>query len=134
MFEWIEARGLSEIVHVLGDRRDVATILNGLDTLATSSRYGEAFPIVIGEAMSCETVCCSTDIGDSRWLIGDDSLISQPGDPAELSQNWLKIAELPLANREELGKSLRDRIEAKFALADIAEKYMAIYNNAEQDI
>ena len=131
IFKWIEERGLSELVRVLGDRRDVDTVLNGLDTLATSSSYGEAFPIVIGEAMSCETVCCSTDVGDSKWLIGDDDLISQPDDPVALSKNWLKIARLSLESREQLGKKLRNRIEEKFALSDVAEKYLTIYNKFE---
>ena len=133
--EWIAERGLSKIVHVLGDRRDVATILNGLDILATSSSYGEAFPIVIGEAMSCQTICCSTDVGDSRWLIGDDSLISTPDDPAALSENWSKVARLSPESREQLGKKLRCRIEDKFSLTDVANKYLAIYNDGkEQDI
>ena len=129
MFEWVEDRGLSEIVHVLGDRRDVATILNGLDTLVTSSSYGEAFPIVIGEAMSCETVCCSTDVGDSKWLIGDEGLISLPDDPDALSENLLNVAKLSRDDREQLGRKLRSRIEEKFSLTDVADKYLAIYNN-----
>ena len=129
IIKWIEDRGLSELVHVLGNRQDVATILNGLDTLATSSSYGEAFPIVIGEAMACETVCCSTDVGDSKWLIGDENLISRPDDHVALSENWLNVAKLSLQNREQLGKKLRNRIEEKFALADIADKYLCMYSS-----
>ena len=125
--EWINEKGLSGKVHVLGDRRDVAAILNGIDILATSSRFGEAFPIIIGEAMSCETICCSTRVGDSEWLIGDAELISPPGDSESLANNWLRVAGLCVASRDELGRKLRSRIDEKFSLPSVAKKYLALY-------
>lgn len=124
---WIIEKGLSGKVYVLGDRRDVPSILNGIDILATSSRFGEAFPIVIGEAMSCETICCATKVGDIDWLIGEDTLISPPGDAVALCENWWNAANLATEVREKLGKKLRERISDNFSLSVIAQKYLALY-------
>jgi len=124
--EWIDERGLSDKVEVLGDRRDVVSILNGIDILATSS-LSEAFPIVIGEAMACETICCATNVGDTELLIGDEDLISPPGDPVALSENWWKVANLSQDKRGVLGKMLRERIKDNFSLSVVADKYLALY-------
>jgi len=124
--DWINERGLSEKATVLGDRRDVAAVLNGLDILATSS-VSEAFPIVIGEAMACETICCATKVGDTELLIGEGDLISPPSDPVALSENWWKVANLSQEAKEDLGKKMRERIRDKFSLSVIAEKYLALY-------
>ena len=128
--DWIDERGLTDKVKVLGDRRDVGAILNGIDILATSS-ISEAFPIVIGEAMSCETICCATKVGDTELLIGEQGLVSPPRDPVALSENWWKVANLSPEAKENLGRKLRERIKNKFSLSVIAEKYLALYDVSE---
>lgn len=130
--DWITERGLSDRVMVLGDRRDVSAILNGIDILATSS-ISEAFPIVIGEAMACETVCCSTHVGDTEILIGERDLLSLPGDPVALFESWWRVANLSSKAREDLGKKLRTRIREKFSLSIIAEKYLSLYEVNEDE-
>ena len=125
--DWISERRLSDKVTVLGDRRDVASILNGIDILASSS-FSEAFPIVIGEAMSCETICCATKVGDTELLIGEKDLVSPPRDAVALSENWWKVANLSPGAKEDLGKRLRERIKSKFSLSVSAEKYLALYH------
>ena len=44
---------LGDRLRCLGERRDMSKLLASLDIYTSSSAYGEAFPMVIGEAMSC---------------------------------------------------------------------------------
>ena len=67
------ALGLLECTHLLGERNDMSRITAALD-IASSSSSSEAFPNVIGEAMSCGIPCVVTDVGDSAWLVGDTGL------------------------------------------------------------
>ncbi len=77
--------GLKERVIWLGDRRDIVSIYSALDILVSSSSYGEGFSNVIGEAMSCGVPCVVTDVGDSARIVGNSTLITEPGNPGMLS-------------------------------------------------
>jgi glycosyltransferase involved in cell wall biosynthesis len=69
---WIEELDLRDNMRLIGQQEEMASIYNMMDVLASSSR-SEAFPVVIGEAMSCGIPCAATDAGDSALLIGDTS-------------------------------------------------------------
>ena len=49
----INELGIAKSLHLFGERQDLPRITAALDIASTSSAYGEAFPNVIGEAMSC---------------------------------------------------------------------------------
>src|SRR6202043_3606803 len=58
-------------VHMLGRRQDMERVTAALDIACSSSAYGEGFPNVIGEAMSCAVPCVVTDVGDSARIVSD---------------------------------------------------------------
>lgn len=122
----IASLGLSDVCHLLGPRRDVPRILAALD-IATSSSISEAFPLVIGEAMSCGVPCAATDVGDSAMMIGDAGRIVPPADPEALAGAWKDLIEIGQVRRAELGQRGRQRVCELFDLDAVTRRYEALY-------
>jgi glycosyltransferase involved in cell wall biosynthesis len=123
----IAADGLGARFLLLGRRDDVPRVLNALDVCTLSSAYGEAFPLVVGEAMACGVPCVVTDLGDCAHLVGDTGTVVPPRDPEALARAWEALLNLGLDGRRSLGVAARDRILANFALARITREYLSLY-------
>ncbi len=109
---------------VLSDHRDdLDAWLPGVDILALSSRWGEAFPNVLGEAMAAGVPCVATDVGDSAMIVGDTGAVAPPGDAAAFSDALLKLLRLSPERRRALGETARERINDHFALATVRAQY-----------
>ena len=123
----IEQEGILGRVLLLGQRDDVPAVLNALDLGTLSSSYGEAFPLVIGEAMACGVPCVVTDVGDCGHLVGDTGRVVPPRDPAALARAWEELIELGTAGRSRLGRAARARVEEHFGLPHVIAEYAALY-------
>lgn len=122
--------GVRDHFHLLGRRSDVPRVMNALDVCTLSSGYGEAFPLAIGEAMSCGVPCVVTDVGDSGFLVGDTGRVVPPRDPAALAGAWETLACLDRDARQRLGLAARARITQHFTLARAVEQYTELYRRA----
>lgn len=120
--------GLRAKVHLLGERADVATVMNGLDVFTLCSVMGEGFPNVVGEAMACALPCVVTDVGDARAVLGTAGLAVPPSDAAALAAAWLELLDLPDAERRRLGEAARARVEEHYSLAAAVRRYEQIYD------
>jgi len=118
--------GLGAYSHLLGPRTDIPRIMAALDVAVLSSA-SEAFPNVLGEAMSCATPCVATDTGDSRLIVGDSGRIVPPRDSRALAKAILDVLHMDPKNRAALGKRARQRIVDHFSLAAIAARYEQFY-------
>ncbi len=98
----ISSLGLAEKCHLLGPRRDMARIHAALD-VAVSSSISEAFPLVVGEAMSCGVPCAVTDVGDSAMMVGATGRVVPPRDPDALAGAILELLSLGPDARAQLG-------------------------------
>lgn len=128
----VEEAGLRGHVHLLGIRRDVTQIL-AASFLVASSSCGEAFPMVVGEAMSVGRPCVVTDVGDCAEIVGDTGFVVSPKDPSGLAA---AIIGLLSASDEEvlrMGSAARQRIRENFELDTIIGKYEALYESVVQD-
>lgn len=124
---WIEAAGLRNYCHLLGVRQDMPRLFAGMDIATTSSRSGEAFPIVIGEAMACGTPCVVTDVGDSAVIVDETGIVVPPENPEALAEGWRKLIIAGPEVRRRLGMAARRRVQQHYALPKIVERYQAIY-------
>ncbi len=125
---WVSAGALQGNIHLLGRMDNTPEIMAGLDIFALSS-LSEAFPLVLGEAMSCGIPCVSTNVGDSAYLIGDTGLIVPPHDSPALAGAIASLLTLPEAQLHELGKNARQRIQDNFSLELMAQSYFNLYKS-----
>ena len=125
----IEELGIASQVHLLGARTDVPQVLPALDILTSSSAFGEAFPLVIGEAMSCGVPCVVTNIGDSAAIVGDTGVVVPPKNPQELADGWKKICQLSSEEKSSLSQRTRQKVLDLYSLESVVGKYEALYEN-----
>jgi glycosyltransferase involved in cell wall biosynthesis len=116
-------------VHLLGLRTDSPRLMAALDLASLSSSYGEASPLVVGEAMACEIPCVVTDVGDSSYIVGDTGRVVPPRQPAALAGAWEGLLRLLPDEREHLGASARQRVVDLFSLERMAEEYAQLYRD-----
>ena len=123
----IAAYGLRDRVLRLGERRDLERLYPAFDIVTLSSAFGEALPMVLGEAMSCGIPCVATDSGDAALVIGDAGIVVPPRDPAALAAGWHQLVALGPAGRQALGERARARIVEHYDLDRVVPRYTALY-------
>lgn len=124
----IHSLDIQEETHLLGERQDMADITAAFN-LATCSSYTEAFPNVVGEAMSCGVPCVVTDVGDSAFIVGDTGRVVPPQNPEALAKAWQELIDLGIEERKALGLAARTRIVNNFSLESVVAQYENLYQN-----
>ena len=127
LMQQLVTSGIDQHTTLLGERDDMATLYNGADVVSVTSRWGEAFPNVLAEAMACGVPCVTTDVGDAREVVGRDGLVIRPGDVDALIAAWMGIYSMSKELRGSLGQTLRARVQTKFDLNAITARYTALY-------
>jgi glycosyltransferase involved in cell wall biosynthesis len=86
-------RGISERVHFLGARSDIADVLHSLDIFVFSSLQ-EGAPVAVIEALTAGLPCVVSDIGPLREVTGDGAcgLIFRRGDTEDLAAQLIPLA------------------------------------------
>ena len=84
--------GLSDAVRWQSASTNIEEVLNGLDLLTVTSRSGEGFPNIIGEAMATGVVVVGTDVGETAELLKDVGLVFRPDDHQTLAKLWQQLA------------------------------------------
>jgi glycosyltransferase involved in cell wall biosynthesis len=125
---WIQSAGASLVTrfHLLGARNDMARIFAALD-ISTSASISEAFPMAVGEAMSCGTPCVVSDVGDSALIVGDTGRVVPPSDPERLSDAWKDLLTASETTLKTLGQAARTRVEQNFSIDAIVQRYQQVY-------
>jgi len=126
---FVRASGAGDVFHFLGERTDIPEIMGALDVFVLCSAWGEAFPNVLGEAMSCGLACVATDVGDSAYILSDCGIVVSPRNTDELAEAILKLIELTPDQRQALGVQARKRILTEFSINGVASQYEALYKD-----
>ncbi|MEO1373376.1 MAG: glycosyltransferase [Cyanobacteria bacterium J06635_10] len=127
LYQLIQDLGIEQHVHLMGERDDIPDIIPALDILASSSAYGEAFPLVLGEAMCSGVPCAVTDVGDSAWIVGSTGKVVSPGSSKGLANACKDLIVLGSEGRKKLGMMARKRIIEHFSLDSVVAKYEDLY-------
>ncbi|MDZ7959736.1 MAG: glycosyltransferase [Aulosira sp. DedQUE10] len=114
-------------IHLLGERTDIPVMTAALDIASSSSAYGEAFPMIAGEAMSCCVPCVVTDVGDSAWAVGDAGRVVPPRNSEALANAWKELIMMGEEERKALGKAARARVIECFSLGSVVAQFENLY-------
>jgi|UniRef100_UPI003782D4A7 glycosyltransferase involved in cell wall biosynthesis len=106
-------------IEVLGERHDLPALTASLNIAVSSSAYGEGFPNVVGEAMACAVPVVATDIGDTRWVMGETGRIVPPHDPQALADACVQILDQNITT----DLAARRRIEEHFSLTSVLRQF-----------
>ncbi len=125
--EWLTSATIAKSTYLLGHRDDMTMMTAAVDIAVSSSSAGEAFPLVIGEAMACAVPCVATDVGDSAELLGDARLIVPAKDADALAGAILRLVEIGPDERSRIGLRGRRRVEEKYSIETVCRLYSELY-------
>lgn len=112
---------------LMGERRDLADLMQAMDIVCLSSAWGEGFPNVLGEAMASGLPCVTTDVGDAAHVVADTGLVVPPRDDGALRDALQTLLLMSKDDRAALGRRARARIDTEFALRVVMNAYAALY-------
>lgn len=121
--------GLRGALHLLGEQRDVPSLMAALDVCVSPS-HAEAFSNTLGEAMACGLPCVATDVGDSARVLGDTGVVVPPGDAAALAAAMAQLAGRQpgdAADRAARGTRARERVLEQYSLAAVAQQHADLW-------
>jgi glycosyltransferase involved in cell wall biosynthesis len=104
---------------------DPAAYLNRLDGLVLTSET-EQTPYVLMEAMAAGLPCLTTDVGDCRRMLSEESdpfIVRNPDDLEQTLKRFIDDADL----RQKVGEANRAKAEREFDIDKMRERYREIF-------
>ena len=125
---WLRSAGVNGVTHLLGLRQDTPRLLASLDISGLSSS-SEAFPVVVGESMSCEIPCVVTNVGDSAVLVGEIGRVVPRRNPAALADAWAELLSMDESQKKLMGVRSRQRIIEQYSMERMVSAYSQLYRD-----
>jgi glycosyltransferase involved in cell wall biosynthesis len=93
-----------------------------------STTMGEAFGVVLLEAMACGKPVIASDLPGVRSVVsdGEDGLLVKPGDVDDLAEKMRLLLDDP-SRRREMGERGRAKVEEKYAWPVIIPRLVQVY-------
>jgi glycosyltransferase involved in cell wall biosynthesis len=126
--KWIEDLALGDVVHLMGRRENLPSLMAALD-IGVASSMTESFPLVVGELMVTGVPCVVTDVGDMRFLAGDAAIIVPPRNPRALADGCATLLSAPAEERRRLGLAGRERMMSRFSLNETMTAYERLFKD-----
>lgn len=122
--------GISNRVHLLGYRADVADLLAAADIFVLPSR-SEGLPLALLEAMFAEKPVVASGVGGIPAALesGEEGLLVPPGDPEALAGALRGLLADP-ARRSAYAAAARRRAEGEFTVEAMVDAYERLYAGA----
>jgi glycosyltransferase involved in cell wall biosynthesis len=111
---------------LLNQKNDINKYYSIFD-LFTLCSVSEGFPNVLGEAMSCELCCISTNVGEASALLQDEGFIIPVDDLDALVSKITNCIE-NLEITKNMGILARNKIIKSYSLQNTVNQYTKLYN------
>jgi len=119
--------GLTASASILGERKDVPSILAAADAFVLSSLW-EGLPMVLLEAAAQGLPIVSTDVGGCRDVaVPELGAILVDGDAPDLATAMLRIMDLGPEERARIGRALQDHVRTDYDLSTVLDTWEALY-------
>jgi glycosyltransferase involved in cell wall biosynthesis len=125
----IRVSEIQDRVTLLGVRDDMPAVTAAFDVAVSSSAFGEAFSIAIGEAMATGVPCVVTDSGNAARLVGDAGRVVPVRNPVALAESIIDVLQLSRDERRAMGARGRRRIVRDYSLAAVVRRYEETYDD-----
>ena len=109
----------------LGVSNEMPSLYNASDMMINLSNYGEGFPNVIGEAMSCGLPVMANDIGDTKKIIGTKGIIIDINNLRNINEKINYLISLSKLKNKKL--QIRNHIISKFSISYMIDAYLKLY-------
>lgn len=124
--EAVASSGAASKIRLLGERSDMARVMNGMDFYVSASRWSESFPLVLGEAMATKVPCIATDLGDCAYIVGETGKVIEADNAESLEKALAWALDTSSEERIRLGDLARERVAEKFGLERVADRYIEL--------
>jgi len=84
---------------------------------------GESFPNTLIQAMACETLVLSTDVGDAGRILDSEEWIIPPQQPEKMAKKAMELLRLKVEEKERIRKHNRYRILQHYDIHEIVKLY-----------
>ncbi len=112
-------------IHLLDQQSSALSLIAGFDVLVLSS-HSEAFPNVLGEALSVGVPCVSTNVGDAHYIIGNAGFTVPVGEMSEIAEKTICILQSSVQEREEFVFNAKLRMQ-EFDIKIVSKRYEELY-------
>lgn len=122
----VEKELLSQRVHFLGNRNDVANVLKAADVIVMSSRY-EGLSLSSLEGLASGRPVVASDVPGLREIVGDAGLLFPQGDAQALAKTILDLEENATLCQQTIEKGLQ--LALQYDISTMIEAYWQVYQN-----
>jgi hypothetical protein len=124
--DFVEKELLSQRVHFLGNRNDVANVLKAADVIVMSSRY-EGLSLSSLEGLASGRPVVASDVPGLREIVGDAGLLFPQGDAQALAKTILDLEENATLCQQTIEKGLQ--LALQYDISTMIEAYWQVYQN-----
>lgn len=127
LVDLVRSLGLSDRVHFVGWRTDIADVLSDLDVALITSR-NEGTPVALIEAAAVGRPAVATDVGGVRAIVDDGvtGLVVPPGDVEAIAHALRALLSDPV-RAAEMGTAARERVRERFSSRRLLRDIAALY-------
>ena len=124
--DFVEQEQLSQRVHFLGNRNDVANVLKAADVIVMSSRY-EGLSLSSLEGLASGRPVVASDVPGLREIVGDAGLLFPQGDAQALAKTILDLEENATLCQKTIETGLQRA--RQYDISTMIEAYWQVYQN-----